>query len=506
MNARDLQAGQESLTQETSTSTDLSNLLQKVDMAPPEGVVKSASEISGAPQSNRLSAAVNYFLTELIRSGEPVDKLKKDAVDKVIDNIDQRMSEQISQIMHHPSFQTMESSWRGLKYLVDQTNFKANISVEILNVSKEDLRSDLEDAPELLESGLFHHVYKQEYDQAGGNPVGAIIGNYYFDASSPDVSMLQNLSRVAAGCHAPFISSVSAEMFGQEDATTLHKVKDLEDHFGQSEFARWRSLRASEDSRYLGLCFPRFMLRQPYDPQNQPTREFNFTEQVTGKQHDKFLWGNAALAFASRMSQSFAKNGWCVNIRGPQSGGMVEDLPIYLFDEEGEQKTKIPTEVMISDRVELEMAEAGFIPLTFYKNSDHACFFSAQSVQKPSKYDTAEATANAKMSTNLPYLLLASRLSHYLKVIQRENIGSAKEKADLQKELDKWIQKLVTNMPGAGERLKAERPLREAEIIVSDNPESPGWYEVAMRIRPHFQVEGVSVELSLVSKMPKDEG
>lgn len=501
----ELEAGQEQFADETQTATDLSALLQKVDMAPPTEVVKSASGIAKADQNNRLTAAMNYFLTELLQGDQKVDKLKKDAVDKVIDGIDERLSQQVSLIMHHPKFQELESSWRGLKYLVDQTKFKANINIEILNVSKDDLRSDLEDAPELLESGLFHHVYKQEYDQAGGNPVASIIGNYYFDAGAQDVNMLKNLSRVGAACHAPFVSSVSSKVFGQEDATTIHKVKDLDDHFMQSEYARWRSLRNSEDSRYLGLCFPRFMLRQPYDPESQPSRDFNFTEQVTGSEHNKFLWGNAALAFASRMTQSFASNGWCVNIRGPQSGGMVEDLPLFMYDEEGEQKTKIPTEVMISDRVELELAEAGFMPLTFYKNSDQACFFSAQSVQKPTKYDTPEATANAKMSTNLPYLFLASRLSHYLKVIQRENIGSAKEKDDLQKELNNWIQKLVTNMPGAGADLKAERPLHEAEIIVDDIAESPGWYDVKMRIRPHFQVEGVSVELSLVSKMPKEE-
>jgi type VI secretion system protein ImpC len=407
--------------------------------------------------------------------------------------------------MHHEKFKDLESSWRGLKYLVDHTNFRANIKVEILNVSKEDLRSDLEDAPELLQSGLFHHTYKQEYDQAGGDPIAAVIGNYYFDQSSADVAMLKNLSQVAAGCHAPFLSSVSSNMFGQEEATQLHKIKDMEDHFEQSEYTKWRALRDTEDARYLGLCFPRFLLRAPYDPESRPMTEFNFVETVTGSEHDKFLWGNAAIALASKMTESFARNGWCVNIRGPQSGGMLEDLPVFNYIEEGEQKTKIPTEVMISDRVELELADSGFIPLTFYKNTDHACFFSAQSVQRPKKYNTAEATANSKLSANLPYLMLASRLSHYLKVIQRENIGAAKEKEDLQKELDIWIQKLVTNMPGAGADLKARRPLRHAKIIVQDIEESPGWYDVKMFVRPHFQVEGINVELSLVSKMPKLE-
>ncbi len=483
----------------------LEGLLAKVDLAAPEGQVQGLEEIEEADQSQRLSMAVNHFLTELFKSGQKVEKLDKDAIDKIIEGIDGTLSDQISEIMHHEKFIELESAWRGLKFLVDRTNFRANIKIEVLNVAKEDLRADLEDAPELLQSGLFHHVYKTEYDQAGGEPFAAVVGNYFFNQNNADIAMLRNLSQVAAGCHAPFISSISADMLGLDSATNLHKIKDMDELFEQSEYTKWRSLRDSEDSRYLGLCFPRFMLRSPYDPENRPMREFEFHERVHGVDHEKFLWGNSAMAFASRMTESFGRNGWCVNVRGPQSGGMVEDLPLFLYDEEGEKKTKIPTEVMISDRRELELAESGFMPLTFYKNRDHACFFSAQSTQKPKRYSTDEATANAKLAANLPYLFLASRLSHYLKVIQRENIGAAKEKDDLQKELDKWIQKLVTKMPGAGADLKAERPLRDAHIEVEDLPDSPGWYDVKMFVRPHFQVEGINVELSLVSKMPKAE-
>ena len=484
----------------------LDSLLDKVDLEAPADAVEKQTNMENADASQRLTTAVNHFLTELFASGKKVEKLEKEAIDSIINSIDGKLSDQISAIMHHEKFQEMESSWRGLKYLVDNTNFRAKIKVEILNVSKEDLRMDLEDAPELLQSGLFHHMYKQEYDQAGGEPVGAVIGNYYFDQSRADVAMLQNLSHVSAGCHAPFISAVNHRMFGVDDPTELHKIKDMEDLFEQNEYAKWRALRESEDSRYLGLTFPRFMLRSPYDPEGHRNKLFNFTEDVTGLEHDKYLWGNASFAFAARMTDSFAKHGWCVNIRGPQAGGVVEDLPLHMYEEEGEEKIKIPTEVMISDRRELELAESGFMPLTFYKNRDYACFFSAQTVQRPKRYNSKEATANAKLSANLPYLFLASRISHYLKVIQRENIGAAKEKADLQKELDTWIQKLVTNMPGASARLKAERPLKEAQIIVHDIEESPGWYNVQMFIRPHFQVEGINVELSLVSKMPKGGG
>lgn len=481
----------------------LSSLLEKVDLTTPEAGIASAADVEGAAQNQRIATAVNHFIAALTQSGRKVEKLDRDHIDGLIRELDKKLSDQVSEIMHHENFQQMESAWRGLKFLVDRTNFRSNIKIEVLNLSKQDLREDMEDAPELLQSGIFQHIYKQEYDQAGGEPIGAVIGNYHFDHSNADVAMMRNMSAIAAGCHCPFIAGASAKMFGLDSATDLHKIKDMEDLFGQMEYTKWRALRDTEDSRYLGLTFPRFLLRAPYNPEDNPSKAFNFTEHVTGSEHERYLWGNASIAFASRLTESFGANGWCVNIRGPQAGGVVEDLPLHMFEEDGEQKVKIPTEVMISDRQELELAEAGFIPLTFYKNRDYACFFSAQSTQKPKKYSTAEATANSKLSANLPYLFLASRLSHYLKVIQRENIGAAKEKADLQRELDDWIQRLVTTMPNAGAELKAERPLREAKIIVSDIEESPGWYNVEMFIRPHFQVEGVNVSMSLVSKMPK---
>ncbi|PID46603.1 MAG: type VI secretion system contractile sheath large subunit [Proteobacteria bacterium] len=480
----------------------LGSLLSQVDLSTPD---KPIEHIEDAAQNQRIAAAVNHFVTALMQSGKKVEKLERDHIDSLIKELDSKLSSQISEVMHHEKFQEMESAWRGLKLLVDKTNFRANIKLEILNLSKDDLREDLEDSPELLQSGIFQHIYKQEYDQAGGEPIAAVIGNYYFSQSNADVAMMKNMSAIAAGCHAPFIASANSKMLGLDSATQLHKIKDMDDLFGQSEYAKWRAFRDTEDARYLGLTFPRFLLRAPLNPEDNPSKAFDFTESVTGSEHSRYLWGNASIAFASRLTESFAANGWCVNIRGPQAGGVVEDLPLHMYEDEGENKIKIPTEVMISDRQELELAESGFIPLTFYKNRDYACFFSAQSTQKAKRYSTAEATANAKLSSNLPYLFLASRLSHYLKVIQRENIGAAKEKDDLQKELDLWIQKLVTTMPNAGAELKAERPLKDAKIVVSDIEESPGWYAVEMFIRPHFQVEGINVQLSLVSKMPKAE-
>jgi len=283
----------------------------------------------------------------------------------------------------------------------------------------------------------------------------------------------------------------------------LPNVPDLASLFEQAEYTKWNAFRDSEDSRYVGLTTPRFLLRLPYGKDTIPVKDFDFEESVTGEEHTKYLWGNASFAFASRLTESFSKNGWCVNIRGPQSGGLVEDLPLHLFQSGGDTETKIPTEILIPDRREFEFAQQGFIPLSFYKNKNYACFFSAQSAQRPKKYSTDEATANSKLSANLPYLFLVSRLAHYLKVIQRENIGAAKEEDDLQRELDDWIQKLVTEMPNPGAELKARCPLRSAYIKVEASADSPGFYRVTMKVRPHFQVEGVDVNLSLVSQMPK---
>jgi type VI secretion system protein ImpC len=436
-------------------------------------------------------------------------KLNTELVDGMIRDVDKKLSEQISLIMHHEKFKQMESAWRGLAYLVQNTQFDKGIKLEMLNVSKEDMRSDFENAMDLTQTGLFSHLYKTEYDQSGGEPFGAVIADYEFDRSSKDISMLRQIGRASSASHTPFIAAADCKMFGMEDATELHKIKDMESHFEQEEYTKWRGLREDEDSRYLGLTFPRFLLREPYSPESATNPVFDFNETIHGADgeidHSAYCWGNAAYAFAGRMTESFAQNGWCVNIRGPQAGGKVEDLPVHLYQADGDTQIKVPTEVMISDRVEYELAESGFMPLTYYKNRDYACFFSAQSVQKPKKYSTPEATANSKLSANLPYMFLASRLSHYLKVIQRENIGSAKEKGDLQKELDEWIKGLVTEMPNPGPELKAKRPLKQGEVVVHDIEESPGWYKVEMFIRPHFQLEGMDVSLSLVSKMPKAE-
>lgn len=493
-------AGQEAVAQE---KTALEGLFDKVDLVVPTEQVTLEQAADTEAAGSRLTLAISHLVHVIAASERPIEKVDKVLVDKMIAELDKKLSDQVNEILHNDQFKKLESAWRGLKSLVDKTNFRKNIKVEILNVSKEDLIEDFEDAPEPVQSGLYKQVYTMEYDQPGGEPIGGIIANYEFGRSPQDIGLLQSVSKIAAATHAPFIGSVGHEFFGLKSITDLPNLPDLAPLFEQAEYTKWNAFRDSEDSRYVGLTIPRFLLRLPYGRDTVPVKAFNFEEDVTGEEHDKYLWGNASFAFASNLVGSFADNGWCVNIRGPQAGGLVEDLPLHLYEAGGDTQAKIPTETLISDRREFEFSELGFLPLSFYKNKDFACFFSAHSSQKPKKYDTDSATANSRLCANMPYLYLVSRLSHYLKVIQRENIGAAKEKEDLQKELDRWISKLVTEMDNPGAELKARCPLKAARIIVSDFPDNPGFYHVEMRVRPHFQVEGVDVDLSLVSQLPK---
>jgi type VI secretion system protein ImpC len=476
----------------------LDSLLAKVDLSQAAAAGDGQEEAA----KSRLSQALNLLIHSVVRPGEEVGRVDKALVDSVIADLDRKISDQVNAILHHQDLQKLESAWRGLKFVIERTNFRRNVKIELLNVSKEELAADFEDVPEPIQSGLFKHIYVQEYDQPGGQPIGAIIGNYEFENRPPDIALLRNLSKVAAACHAPFIGAAGERFFGKK-IEEIPRLPDLKPIFDQTEYASWRGFRKSEDSRYVGLTFPRFLLRLPYGADTNPVKSFHFEEEAGGENHQNYLWGNASFSFASVLARSFAEHGWCVNIRGPQSGGVLEDLPLHHYEAAGETATKIPTEILISDRREFELSELGFIPLSFYKNNDFACFFSANSTQEPIKYLTDEATANSRLSARLPYLFLVSRLAHYLKVIQRENIGAAKEKEELQRELEDWINTLVTEMKDPGAELKARCPLSAASIKVTDIADNPGFYNVEMLVRPHFQIEGVDVSLSLVSRLPK---
>lgn len=446
------------------------------------------------------------FIDELLKPGKEI-RVTAQAVDEMIANLDQKLSKQVDVVLHNEEFQKLESAWTSMKFLIDRTDFRENIKVEIMNVSKQDLLDDFEDAPEITKSGLYKLAYTQEYGQFGGKPYGLLVGNYEFGPSAPDIKLLQNMASVATMSHAPFVAAASSQFFGIESFTGLPNLKDLKSIFEMPQYIKWQSFRESEDSRNVALALPHFLLRTPYGPDTKPVKGFNYKED-TSDGDNNFLWGNAAFAFASRITDSFAKYRWCANIIGPQGGGAIEDLPIYQYEAMGELQTKIPTEVLISERREFELAEEGFIALTMRKGSDNAAFFSANSTQKPKVFaNTAEgkqAELNYKLGTQLPYTFIVSRLAHYIKVIQRENIGTWKERGDLETELNNWIRQYVADQDNPSPGVRSRRPLRKANIQVTDVEGEPGWYRVNMQVQPHFKYMGASFTLSLVGKLDKE--
>lgn len=467
------------------------------------------SETRMRPQDDGYDIAkrgLEQLMAELVRDTRSVDKIDSSFIDHMLAQIDLKMSAQIDEILHAEEFQKLESSWRGLKYLVDKTDFRQNIKLEIINVSKADLLTDFEDSPEVTKSGLYKHIYIEEYGQFGGQPIGTIIGAYEFGAGAADIKLLQQCGAVAAMAHAPFLSSAGKEMFGVSDMSELPNLKDLKAIFEQPKYTKWQGFRESEDARYVGLTAARFMLRAPYDRESYPSKVFNYEEQTHGK-NSNYAWGNTAFALASRMADSFAKYRWTPNIIGPQSGGAVDDLPTHSYEAMGQLEVKPPTEVMISDRREYELAEEGFIALTARKGSNNAAFFSANSVQKPKNFGNSEegktAERNYRLGTQLPYMFMINRLAHYIKVLQRENIGSWKSQNELQSELSKWIGQYVSDQENPSADVRSRRPLRKAQITVEEVEGEAGFYRVAMAVQPHFKYMGADFTLSLVGKLDK---
>jgi type VI secretion system protein ImpC len=424
----------------------------------------------------------------------------------MIAEVDKRLSAQINVVLHHPAVQKLESAWRGLRYMVDNADFRENVRIEVLSCTKEDLMADFEDTPEIPKSGLYRTVYSAEYGTFGGSPFGMLVANYDFGPGPQDMQLLQDCAAVSAMAHAPFIANSSPKFFGCESYLDLPKLKDLQSIFEGPQYARWNSFRESEDSRYVGLCSPRLLLRLPYGADTTPVKSFNFEEDVIGN-HDAYLWGNSSAAFATRVANSFAKYRWCPNIIGPQAGGAVEGLPLHQYQAMGEIETKIPTEVQLTERREFELAEQGFIGLVFRKGSDNACFFSANSCQKPKLFGNSPegkaAETNYRLGTQLPYMFIITRLSHYIKVLQREQIGTWKEKGDLQRELNQWLSQYVSDMENPAPEVRSRRPLRSAKITVEDVEGQPGWYRCGMAVRPHFKYMGADFTLSLVGKLDK---
>jgi type VI secretion system protein ImpC len=450
---------------------------------------------------------VQAFIAELVKPQREGEKVDKAFVDALIAEIDSKLSQQIDEILHNPTFQKLESAWRGLKFVIDRCDFRENVKVEVVNCSKDDLLADFEDSPEVPKSGLYKTVYSAEFGQFGGRPYGAMIANYEFGPGPQDIALLQKCAAVATMAHAPFIAAAGPQFFGLKDFLNLPNLKDLKSLFEGPQYTKYNAFRESEDSRYVGLVLPRFLLRLPFGSNTVPVKAFNYEEEVVGN-HDSYCWGNAVYAFATRIADSFAKFRWCPNIIGPQSGGSVENLPLHQYEAMGEIQTKCPTEVMLTERREFELSEEGFIGLTYRKDSDNACFFSANSVQKPKYFGQSEegraAEMNYRLGTQLPYMFITCRIAHYLKVLQREQIGSWKERADLERELNEWIGQYVADMDVVSPTVRSKRPLRQARIIVSEVAGNAGWYKVDMQIRPHFKYMGAFFTLSLVGKLDKE--
>ena len=504
--------GQTTLQENRAGEGVYASLFEKINLAPASRLgdindFLDDAALSEAPAAERLTAAMQVFMERIRQSGQRVEKLDKTLIDHHIAELDFQISRQLDAVMHHQEFQQVESLWRGLKQLVDNTDYRQNVKTEILDVAKDDLRQDFEDAPELIQSGLYWHTYTAEYDTPGGEPIGSVISAYEFDASPQDVALLRNISRVSAAAHMPFIGAVGPAFFLKETMEEVAAIKDIGNYLDRAEYIRWKAFRETDDARYIGLVMPRVLGRLPYGPDTVPVRSFNYVEQVKGPDHEKYLWTSAAFSFASNMVKSFVNNGWCVQIRGPQAGGAVKDLPIHLYDLGTGNQVKIPSEVMIPETREFEFASLGFIPLSYYKNRDYACFFSANSAQKPALYDTADATANSRINARLPYIFLLSRIAHYLKMIQRENIGTTKDRRLLELELNTWVRSLVTEMTDPGDELQASHPLRDASVVVEDIEDNPGFFRVKLYAVPlsslmkDEQTELLSLEHSLSKRV-----
>ena len=484
--------------------------------ASPEAAAIETGEFSSLlnkefkPKSDRAQEAVETAVRTLAEQalGETT-LISEDAIasiESIIAALDKKLTDQVNQIIHHADFQKLEGAWRGLHYLVNNTETDEMLKIRVMNISKKDLGKTLKKFKGTAwdQSPIFKKVYEEEYGQFGGEPYGCLVGDYHFDHSPPDVELLREIAQVSAASHSPFIAGVSPTVMQMDSWQELSNPRDLTKIFQTPEYASWRSLRESEDSRYIGLAMPRFLSRLPYGAKTDPVEEFDFEEDTEGADHNKYTWANSAYAMAVNINRAFKLYGWCSRIRGVESGGAVEELPTHTFPtDDGGVDMKCPTEIAISDRREAELAKNGFMPLLHKKNSDLAAFIGAQSLQKPFEYDDPDATANANLAARLPYLFATCRFAHYLKCIVRDKIGSFKEREDMEQWLNKWILQYVDGDPAhSSEETKARRPLAAAEVVVEEVEGNPGYYTSKFFLRPHYQLEGLTVSLRLVSKLP----
>ncbi|MCO8120414.1 type VI secretion system contractile sheath large subunit [Stieleria sp. TO1_6] len=486
----------------------------------PEGATLEASEFSSLlqkefrPKSDQAKEAVETAVKTLAEQALSQTSLVSDdvlaSVEAIIAQIDSKLSEQINLILHHADFQKLEGAWRGLHHLVNNTETDEMLKIRVMNITKKELHKTLKKFKGTAwdQSPIFKKMYEEEYGQFGGEPYGCLVGDYHFDHSPPDVELLGEMAKVSAACHAPFIAGVAPAVMQMDSWQELTNPRDLTKIFQTPEYAAWRSLRESEDSKYIGLAMPRFLSRLPYGAASDPVDEFAFEEDTAASNSDNYCWANAAYAMATNITRSFKQYGWCSRIRGIESGGAVEELPCHTFPtDDGGVDMKCPTELAISDRREAELAANGFMPLIHKKNSDFAAFIGAQSLHAPAEYDDPDATANANLGARLPYLFATCRFAHYLKCIVRDKVGSFKERKDMQMWLQDWIMQYVDGNPGtSSETVKAQKPLAAAEVVVEEVEGNPGYYTSKFFLRPHYQLEGLSVSLRLVSKLPSGKG
>ena len=468
-------------------------------------IVEQSKVAKSQAEHTRAKDLIGELVSQVLEGTVIVSDNLSATLDARVAELDRLISSQLSAVMHAPEFQKIESTWRGLHYLCKETTTGTTLKIKAFNATKRDLSRDFKTAIEFDQSALFKKIYEEEFGTFGGAPFGAILGDYEVTRQPEDMYFVEQMAHVAAAAHAPFIASTSPELLGLESFADLGKPRDLAKVFDTVEYAKWKSFRDSEDSRYVGLTLPRFLGRLPYNPKDGATVEgFNFVEDVDGTDHSKYLWCNAAWAFGVRLTQAFEEFGWCAAIRGVEGGGLVEDLPTHTFKtDDGEVALKCPTEIAITDRREKELSDLGFIPLVHCKNSDYAAFFAAQSAQKPKKYNTDSANANAVLSTQLQYIFSVSRVAHYLKAMMRDKIGSFASAQNVESFLNRWISQYVLLDDNASQEQKAQFPLREASIQVSEIPGKPGSYRSVAFLRPHFQLDELSISLRLVADLPK---
>src|SRR6516165_3326793 len=461
------------------------------------------------PKTEQAKSAVQEAVKTLAEQALGAASLISDdalaTIQSFIGELDRKLSEQINLIIHHEDFKKLEGTWRGLYHLINNTETDEMLKIRVMNISRQDLGKTLKKYKGVAwdQSPLFKRIYEDEYGSPGGQPYGCLVGDYFFDHGAPDVEVLNGMAQIAAAAHAPFLSAAAPTVMNMDTWGELSDPRDLTKIFQTPEYAPWRSLRDSEDSRYVGLTMPRTLSRLPYGAKTSPVEDFDFEEDTEGADHSKYVWSNAAYAMGANINRAFKLYGWCARIRGSESGGMVESLPVHTFPtDDGGVDMKCPTEIAITDRREAELAKAGLMPLSHWKNTDYAVFVGAQSLQKATVYDDPDATANANLAARLPYLFATCRFAHYLKCLVRDKIGSFKERTDMERWLNKWIMNYVTADPNASEEVKSQYPLAAAEVLVEEVAGNPGNYTSKFFLRPHFQLEGLTVSLRLVTKLP----